>query len=76
MYSDGEVLRYFMWHPRKGVYNWLSSTRLVMVDPLSQYIRFNISYKDLQTDYFSDIKAPTQLERDFFRLQTGFDWPF
>lgn len=36
----------------------------------------NITYADLQENYFEDILHPTQLELDFFKLQLGHDWPF
>ena len=36
----------------------------------------NITFDDLQTNYFEDILHPTQLELDFFKLQLGYDWPF
>ena len=36
----------------------------------------NITYADLQENYFEDILHPTQLELDFFKLQLGYDWPF
>lgn len=36
----------------------------------------NITFADLQENYFEDILHPTQLELDFFKLQLGYDWPF
>ena len=36
----------------------------------------NLTYDDLQENYFEDILHPTQLELDFFKLQLGYDWPF
>ena len=79
MYSDEDVLRYFMFHhysPKVWLYRKHIELRIELRKGELDVIVFQSTYKDLQTEYFSDIKAPTQLELDFFRLQVGFDWPF
>lgn len=75
MYPDEDVLRYFILHHYTPKI-WLYRKHIELRGGEQDVIVFQSTYKDLQTEYFSDIKAPTQLELDFFRLQVGFDWPF
>ena len=78
MYSDEDVMQYFLCPPYYPPRSWIycRHIELRIWRGVQNDIVFQATYKDLQTDYFSDIKAPTQLELDFFRLQVGFDWPF